>query len=204
MPISPKSLPSPHPDDRRKLARFLKKLKMILQNIIVNPVNIIPGRFHEMIVYSWSGIEDVLRESISLVTPSEPLQPGFILNPESGLTAYHLDLKLEIFEQRYAELLDHAQQIFWFTEYSTLYQNQALDQTDGQIPSIQRPAELPRNPGDKNNPFWRMLRKCLKGCLIAAKFILDSLIKSSPLIESIKEFVEAITGCLDFADNYLE
>jgi hypothetical protein len=197
----PEALPQKHQDDTRKIIRFFKRLKSILKNILTNPVNIIPGRFHEMIVHSWSGIETLLEENISSPTP-----PPMDSIRESGLTSYHLDLKLEIFEHRYAELLDHGQQILWFTTYSTLYPNVEPNQNiEPNSRQIERPPELARNPGDRNNSFWATLRKRLKGCLKAAKVILGSLLKEHNwYTEPIKEFIEAVIGSLEIADDFFE
>ena len=202
-----KALPNVHPDDDRKLNKFLKMLRAILKNIVINPVNIIPGRFHEMMTYSWSGIEELFEDVTSPSLPTENL--GLIR--ESGLTSYHLDLKLEIFEQRHADLLDHGQHILWFTTYSTSYPiNSNTVETVLPPESVSRPPELARHPREKNNPFWVRFRKLLTRFLSAGNVILGSLTKSlehTPFgvcIEPIKEFVESMIESLEISDDYNE
>jgi hypothetical protein len=173
----------------RRLNEFVQQLQALLQAVVSNPENIIPGRHHDAMVDAWADVK--LQFEKIKVTMKDKAGLDRV-----GLTGRTLIFELAVFSHARDELLDHAPELF-------------SSRVIKQMPSQEQTTPQPQTPSQQQKPvgWWTRLRRLIRGSLKVGDVILGSLgeipVFGAPA-EAIKQYKESVEECVAMSDEVAE
>ena len=163
-------------EELRRLKDFLEQLRSVLQSVVDQPEDIVPGRHRELMHFAWGEVLSEFDRLAAAISPNNrPVLEGV------GLVGFRLRFELGVFDDARARLLDHASEVFSHQPWTV--------------------ETRPQSVSPKSRGWKRGLRWLLKKCLGSGDVVLGSLASLFPPAEAIKQFKEGIEQCIDFAGD---
>jgi len=160
----------------RRLSEFMRQLEALLEAVVRNPENIIPGRHHDAMQDAWAEV----RPRFAKIKLTRNLKAQL---EEVGLVGPTLRFELAVFSHARDELLDHAPELF-------------SSRASWKQPQPQKPVGWWMR-------LRRLFRRSLKAADVVLGSLGTIPVFGMPA-EAIKQFKEGVEECVAMSDELAE